>query len=158
MKLKELQMIANSNYKTLTLANVHYMDCTNGQMRLVPQKEVGAWGWYINTGDDYFTALSDLQHEATNILWQINANAIADVEVNAAYVLIDDTNDDIIVNYVTLPVNTPRDIATSRDRKLTVSTTYGDGYIVDYGDNSCNWFAEESAAMAEVDEYDNWEE
>lgn len=158
MKLKELQMIANSNYKTLTLANVHYMDYTNGQARLIPQEEVGAWGWYINTGDDYFTALSDLRHEATNILWQINANAIADVEINAAYVLMDDANDDIIVNYVTLPVNTPRDIATSRDRKLTVSTTYGDGYIVDYGDNSENWFAEESAAMAEVDEYDNWEE
>lgn len=158
MKLKELQMIANSNYKTLTLANVHYMDYTNGQARLVPQKEVGAWGWYINTGDEYFTALSDLQNEATNILWQISANAIADVDVNAAYVLIDDEHDDIIVNYVTLPVNRPQDIATSRDRKLTVSTTYGDGYLVDYGDGGENWFAEESAAMAEVDEYDNWEE
>lgn len=158
MKLKELQTIANSNYKTLTLANVHYMDYTNGQTRLVPQEEVGAWGWYINTGDDYFTALSDLQHEANNILWQISANAIADVEVNAAYVLMDDENNDIIVNYVVLPVNRPQEIATSRDGKLTVSTTYGDGYIVDYGDNSENWFAEESEAMAEVDEYDNWEE
>lgn len=158
MKLKELQMIANSNYKTLTLANVHYIDYTNGQARLVPEEEVGAWGWYIDTGDDYFTALSDLRHEATNILWKINANAIADVDVNAAYVLLDDVNADIIVNYVTLPVNRPQDIATSRDRKLTVSTTYGDGYIVDYGDNSENWFAEESQAMAEVDEYDNWEE
>lgn len=158
MKLKELQMIANSNYKTLTLANVHYMDYTNGQTKLVPQEEVGAWGWYVNTGDEYFTALSDLRHEATNILWQISTNAIADVDVNAAYVLIDDEHDDIIVNYVTLPVNRPQDIATSRDRKLTVSTTYGDGYLVDYGDGSENWFAEESAAMAEVDEYDNWEE
>lgn len=158
MKLKELQMIANSNYKTLVLANVCYMDYTNGQARSVPQEEVGAWGWYINPGDDYFTALSDLQHEATNILWQIDANAIADVEVNATYVLLDDANDDIIINYITLPVNTPLDIATSRDRKLTVSTTYGDGYLVDYGDNSCNWFADESKAMAEVDEYDNWEE
>lgn len=158
MKLKELQMIANSNYKTLTLANVHYIDYTNGQARLVPEEEVGAWGWYIDTGDDYFTALSDLRHEATNILWKINANAIADVDVNAAYVLLDDVNADIIINYVTLPVNRPQDIVTSRDRKLTVSTTYGDGYIVDYGDNSENWFAEESQAMAEVDEYDNWEE
>lgn len=158
MKLKELQMIANNNYKTLVLANVHYIDYTNGQAALVPQEEIGAWGWYINTGDEFFTALSDLQHETNNILWKINPNAIAEVDINAAYVLMDDENDDIIVNYVVLPVNRPQEIAASRDGKLTVSTTYGDGYIVDYGDNSENWFAEENEAMAEVDEYDNWEE
>lgn len=158
MKLKELQTIANSNWKTLTLADVHYMDYSGGKTRLVPQEEVGAWGWYINKGDKYFTALQDLRHDSNNVLWEIDSEAIADVEVNADYVLLDDEHDDVIIKYITLPVNRPEVVAASRDGKVTISTTYGDGYIVDYGDNSENWFTDYKDAQAEIDEYDDYED
>lgn len=157
MKLKELQIIANGNYKSLILSDVSYAACcANGTVRTIPQDEVGAWGWYVNDFDSYYTALADLDYEE-NIPWHIHAEALANTEVNANYVLFDDQREAVIVKFVRIFVDTPEVIATSDDGKLTVSTTYGDGYIVDYGDNSYNWFADETDAMAEVEEYNEWD-